>query len=93
MYCRICGARKEDKPKWFDCESWVKFYPNKHMSLCKPCAVETPDKVSKDEFIKAYFAGDLTVPAQVIKDFYEDYLASTCETIEEYISQTREHVG
>jgi len=88
MYCRICGAREEDKPKWYD-GKWVELYPTKGLALCKPCAIETPDKVSKREFIKVYFEGDDTVSGNIIREFYDDYLASTCKSVQEYIDATR----
>lgn len=90
MYCKICGSREEDKPKWFDGQ-WVEFYPSKHNSLCKPCAVETPDKMSKDEFIAKYFEEDETAPYSIIKEFYEDYRAFT-GSFEEYVESTRSFV-
>lgn len=90
MYCRICGAIEEHKPKWLT-GKWVEYYPEKHNSLCKPCASETPDKMSKTEFVGKYFEGDDSVPVSITKEFYEDYLAFT-GTYEEYVNTTRSFI-
>lgn len=85
MYCKICGSREEDKPKWFD-GKWVEYYPTKHNSLCRPCASETPDKMGREEFVSKYFAGEAPPPS-IVKEFYEDYRASI-GTFEEYVAST-----
>ncbi len=77
MYCRICGD-----------ESGVKYYPAKRQSLCPFCAKDTPRKVGRDAFDKAYWAGDDEPPPEGIKrEFYSDYLASSY-TLAEYIENT-----
>lgn len=99
MYCRICGARDEDKPKWFtqllgEDGKWVERYPAKGWQLlCRPCAQETPDKVTKEEFEASYWrnedgsCGAETVPPAIRKEFYSDYLASTND-LESYCKTT-----
>jgi hypothetical protein len=82
-YCRVCGA-----------EDVSTFYRNKQrQTLCDSCAGDTPPKVSRDEFEKAYWLADGgELPCySVRKEFYEDYLRST-HTLEEYINRTTEVV-
>ena len=92
-YCIICGDTEENKPEWFQ-GKWIVSYPNKGwQSLCKPCASETPDKVSRSEFEAAYWvdAGECyadKVSPSIRKEFYEDYLRSS-DILETYILGTR----
>ena len=80
-YCAICGD-----------ESGVKYYPGKYNALCPSCAVDTPDKIHRDNFNVAYWGkGWEDVPQSTRREFYDDYLASTC-TLDEYIKQTTEEV-
>jgi hypothetical protein len=68
MYCRICGDEND-----------VKYYPDKRQSLCPSCASDTPRKVGLGVFAKAMFPPDVDEmpPRAIVRDFYEDYLASS----------------
>lgn len=95
MYCRICGATEDSKPKWFD-GKWVEVHPSKGwQALCVPCNHETPDKVSKSDFEAKMWVDDEgnnttdMVPFTTRKEFYQDYLASTYGPVEDYIAATR----
>lgn len=80
MYCRICGD-----------ESNVKFYPSKRQSLCDFCAKDTPAKVSFDTFCAAMFKGDEDCPRSIMRDFYDDYKASS-DTLDAYIRKASEPI-
>ena len=75
MYCNICGTEKS-----------VSFYIKKAcQNLCDYCAKDTPNKVSKESFCKAFFN---TTPDNVnrsmLNEFYSDYRASVC-TLKDYV--------
>ena len=66
-YCRICGD-----------EAGVEFRPSARQSLCKSCAQDTPEKVSRSEFEAAYWV-DVDgkpvaeeTPAAIRREFYND---------------------
>ena len=75
MYCKICGVGENN----------VQFYLNKGCQhLCTECAQETPKKVSKESFCKAFFnATPDNVKRSILNEFYEDYVSSTCN-LKEY---------
>ena len=72
--CRICGAES------------ACYRPAARNILCADCAKDTPAKVTLSEFSEKYFSGE-NPPLATVREFYADYLASTC-TLEEYIRQT-----
>lgn len=76
MYCRVCGDKRN-----------VQYRLGKRQSLCDSCNADTPVKVSRESFDKAYWKNDPTVSQSTKREFYEDYLASEC-TLPEYIKQT-----
>lgn len=55
--------------------------------LCEFCAEDTPAKVSRLDFDRAYWNRDEIVIESVRRSFYEDYLLSTL-TLPEYIEAT-----
>ena len=74
MYCKICGTEEK-----------VSFYAKKAcQNLCDYCVSDTPNKVSKESFCKAFFN---TTPdnmnRSILNEFYSDYCASTCN-LKEY---------
>lgn len=79
MYCRVCGCEENN----------VQVYLNKGiMALCNECALETPRKVSREAFCKAYFG---TTPEfinpGILREFYDDYRTSTLN-LKQYCEQT-----
>lgn len=79
MYCRVCGCEENN----------VELYLNKGMlALCNDCALETPRKVSRESFCKAYF-GTTTdfVQPSILREFYDDYRTSTLN-LKQYCEQT-----
>lgn len=79
MYCRVCGCEENN----------VQVYLNKGiMALCNECALETPRKVSRESFCKAYFG---TTPEfinpGILREFYDDYRTSTLN-LKRYCEQT-----
>lgn len=69
MHCRICGCEKNN----------IQVYLNKGIqALCNECALDTPRKVSRESFCKAFFG---TTPEfiqpGILREFYHDYLTST----------------
>lgn len=79
MYCQICGDENSQ------------YYPAKRQSLCKYCAEDTPKKAGKMSFDKFYWDKPGEVPKAIKRDFYEDYLRSTC-TLNQYKEQTTETI-
>ena len=72
--CRVCA-----------CENGVRYYRTKGSQfLCDYCAVETPRKVDKESFCKAFFhtTPDKISPG-ILNEFYDDYRTST-HTLTEY---------
>lgn len=67
MYCQVCGDTYD-----------IAYYPRKRQSLCATCAADTPNKISRAAFDRAYWsdeaAGD--PPEAIRREFYEDYLRS-----------------
>lgn len=76
MYCKVCGSE----------ESNVELYLSKGCQhLCTHCAQETPKKVSKESFCKAFFNVEPEgIKRSILNEFYSDYVSSTC-TLKEYI--------
>jgi len=81
-YCQICGDERN-----------IHYIGAARQFLCPTCAGDTPQKVSRDEFERAYWLADGgELPCySVRKEFYEDYLRSV-HTLEEYINRTTEVV-
>lgn len=67
MYCQICGDTHN-----------VALYPRKRQTLCESCAADTPNKISRAVFDRAYWSdgGADGPPEAILRDFYEDYLRS-----------------
>jgi hypothetical protein len=77
MICRICGSEKGTEYRY-----------TRHQTLCAACAAETPEKVGRDEFERRYFGPEAgVVPSSIVRDFYDDYLAST-DDLDGYIEHT-----
>ena len=76
MRCNICGTEESD----------VQLYPKKaYQFLCHPCQKDTPRKVDKQSFCKAFFnTTSDKVPRGILKEFYSDYKVSTCN-LKEYV--------
>ena len=75
-YCKVCGDERE-----------TEYYPSKRQTLCPSCAADTPRKISREAFDRAYWRGDTTVHPSIRREFYADYLASSY-TLAEYIAAT-----
>lgn len=75
MYCRVCGS-----------ESCVKWRGAQRNYLCDSCCADTPKKVSRSEFERAYWGNEKPI-AGIANEFWEDYLNSEC-TLERYITET-----
>jgi hypothetical protein len=81
-YCRICGDEKN-----------VRYRPAQGQSLCNSCWQDTPAKVSRESFERAYWKRDdgsdgrEDVPESTRREFYADYLAST-NTLKDYLAST-----
>lgn len=73
MYCRICGD-----------EEGIEFYPKQRQVLCRTCKRNTPSKVSRSEFDRAYWHDAPDVADSTKREFYSDYLASSY-AVKEYI--------
>lgn len=73
MYCNVCG-----------CENGAVFRRNKGSQfLCDYCNWETPRKVNKDSFCKAFFNTESEkMNAGILKEFYDDYRTSTLNLAE-----------
>lgn len=80
-YCRVCGD-----------ESNVTYHARSGQFLCRCCAEDTPTKVTREEFDRAYWAsypdGELSPCESVRREFYEDYQWST-HTLDSYIRETK----
>ena len=78
MHCNICG---DDRT--------AHYRPNQRQVLCDHCAENTPAKVSRSEFDKAYWNEPEAEqpPESTKREFYSDYLTS-CNTLREYITAT-----
>jgi hypothetical protein len=76
--CQVCGGERD-----------TKYYPSKRQRLCRSCAPNTPNKVSREAFDAAYWKGGdpQTVPEVTKGDFYEDYLRSD-DSLPDYIKAT-----
>jgi hypothetical protein len=81
MYCRICGN-----------EEGAIHRPRRRQVLCASCSSDTPAKVARARFDRAYWNGSDDVPEAIKREFYSDYLAST-HTLAEYIEATTEPIG
>ena len=75
-YCRICGD-----------ERGTEYRPAQRQTLCESCWRDTPRKVSRAEFDRAYWGSDDEPCAATKREFYSDYLASA-STLEDYIRST-----
>ena len=75
MYCKICGTEND-----------VTLYLQKGVQhLCTMCAQDTPKKVSKESFCKAFFNTTIdNVKRSILNEFYDDYRTSSCN-LKEYI--------
>lgn len=76
MSCIICGT---EGAHW---------RPSKRQTLCRECSAETPRKVSRAKFNRVYWGAE-PVSAAIAREFYSDYLASTC-SLAQYIRETTE---
>lgn len=80
MRCRICG----NPGAWRD---------EQRQSLCEPCLKDTPPKVSRGAFDKLYWGqGVETVPENIKREFYQDFLASTMD-VEGYVCRAGGKAG
>lgn len=78
VFCRVCS-----------CENNVTFYRTKGSQfLCLDCAIETPRKVSRESFCKAFFDVEESVFARpgILREFYNDYITSTLN-LKQYCEQ------
>lgn len=75
MYCKICGTEQD-----------VTLYLQKGVQhLCTMCAQDTPRKVCKTNFCKAFFnTTPDNVKRSILNEFYDDYKTSSCN-LKEYI--------
>ena len=74
--CRICG------------DNVSKYRTRSMMFLCNSCHKTTPSKVTRSYFDNVYWKGEAkTVPFNIKKEFYSDYLTSTL-TLKDYILET-----
>lgn len=80
MYCRICGTEEN-----------VTYHCKSRQYLCHFCAKDTPRKVSRETFDKAYWGNEPDVPETIKTDFYEDYQRSI-HTLKEYIELTQSYL-
>lgn len=80
MGCKICGD--ED----------AHYRVGKRMRLCDSCNMETPVRISREEFDEQYWSYARSIPESVKREFYDDYKTSSL-TIEQYIKQTSETLG
>lgn len=80
MYCRICGDEN------------AKYYSTKRQSLCRSCAKDTPAKVGREAFDRAFWQGctENDPPEGIRREFYSDYLASRHASVSEYSAATSE---
>jgi hypothetical protein len=80
LHCRICGD--------FQRTAHVRWRPSKRQTLCRSCNADTPRKVSRHSFDVQYWGTEsANVPESTKRDFYADYLASTC-TFRQYVLST-----
>ena len=76
MICQVCGDSPAER------------HPSKRQRLCPSCAADTPRKIGRDAFDRAYWHGEGDPPPEATKaDFYEDYLRSS-HTLKSYIATT-----
>jgi hypothetical protein len=87
-YCRICGD-----------ERGTEYRERSGMVLCKSCHREAPGKVCRAAFDQLYWPGASDdyrspdyVPESTRREFFDDYLASKCRSVEEYLRQTTSSV-
>lgn len=73
--CGVCG-----------CENGVIYRPSKGKQfLCDYCNWETPRKVDKESFCKAFFnTTPDNIARSMLNEFYDDYRTSTCN-LKEYV--------
>jgi len=76
MTCKICGAEQAE------------YRERSGMRLCATCHRTTPRKASREAFEAIYWAGREDVPYGTRREFWEDYRASTCGSVAEYVTQT-----
>jgi hypothetical protein len=77
-WCRICGA------------DGAKYQPRKRQALCAWCYGSTPNKLSRAEFDRRYWGSEWEgTPESIRREFYSDYLASSC-TFTAYVKHTCE---
>ena len=75
-YCHVCGAEE------------AVFYPACRNWLCQSCRQDTPSKIDRTSFNRKYWGKEISeVPESIRREFYEDYLASTC-TFAQYVKDT-----
>ena len=80
--CRICGLT----------DKVVSYYRNKRLTMCDGCAIETPDKLSRNTFDYRYWGkGYQDVPDGIRAEFYSDYVHGVL-AFDEYIRTTTEEV-
>jgi hypothetical protein len=78
MSCNICGTTDS------------RYRRGSLQTLCDHCSRDTPNKASRLVFERCYWGAGLdSVPRSVRREFYADYLASTC-TLQEYRQSTTE---
>lgn len=79
MKCQVCSSTDNVGRYW-----------DKGLTLCDPCATDTPDKVSRIMFDRLYWGVDyLDVPECTRREFYSDYMHGV-DTLDEYIRTTTE---
>jgi hypothetical protein len=75
MYCQMCNKTGPG----------VEVRKKHRRALCIKCAMQTPRKVSKQEFLEVMWGEHLPeVPSCVRSEFYEDYMLSQ-NTLVKYI--------
>ena len=76
MLCKICASGD------------ATYRPAQRQTLCEHCAADTPRKAGRESFDKRYWGARYKeVSEGTRREFYSDYLTSTC-TVDEYIKQT-----
>lgn len=75
--CRICGMN----------HGGVEYRQDARQYLCRDCYRDTPAKIGREEFDRAYWSNPEDVPASTKREFYSDYLASTHD-LKGYIKAT-----
>ena len=76
MACHICDTERAE------------YRPECRQVLCVACHENTAPKVGREEFERVYWQGKAEeVPYGIRREFYADYLVSTCD-LQGYIVST-----